>query len=122
MDHQSDGLCKNILLKQNRICTVALIATILFSFSSVIASDKIEKAGDLLQILIPGIAYVSTFHLDDEEGRRQFYKSFATNFAATHGLKYIIEKDRPNGSSKSFPSGHTSAAFREHPSYIKDMV
>jgi hypothetical protein len=29
----------------------------------------------------------------------------------THGLKNITQKERPNGSSHAFPSGHTSFAF-----------
>ena len=29
----------------------------------------------------------------------------------THGLKILINKERPNGGDYSFPSGHTSAAF-----------
>jgi len=76
------------------------------------ASGTIEKTGDVLQILIPGIAYGSTFYLDDSDGRDQFYKSFATNLAITHGLKNIVNHKRPNGSDKSFPSGHASAAFQ----------
>ena len=50
--------------------------------------------------------------MDDSDGRKQFYKSFAANIILTHGLKNIIHKERPNGSDKSFPSGHTSAAFQ----------
>ena len=69
-------------------------------------------AGDILQILIPSLAYGSTFHEEDEEGRMQFYQSFFTNLGITHGLKTIVNKKRPNGGSRSFPSGHTSAAFQ----------
>lgn len=50
--------------------------------------------------------------MDDTEGRTQFYKSFLTNLGVTWGLKYTINKKRPNGGSLSFPSGHTSAAFQ----------
>ncbi|MCK4621250.1 MAG: phosphatase PAP2 family protein [Desulfuromonadales bacterium] len=77
-----------------------------------IASDNIETSRDVIQVLIPAIAYGTTFYLDDLEGRTQFYKSFFVNLAVTHGLKNTIEKKRPNGSDKSFPSGHTSAAFQ----------
>lgn len=73
---------------------------------------KIEKAGDLIQIAIPTIAYGSTFLLDDKEGRNQFYKGLATNFIVTDALKYTINRTRPNGNDHSFPSGHTSAAFQ----------
>ncbi|MBT8349149.1 MAG: phosphatase PAP2 family protein [Sulfurovum sp.] len=89
-----------------------LIAISVFPTSKTIASDNIETAGDIIQILIPGIAYGTTFYLDDREGRTQFYKSFGTNLAATYVLKYAINSERPNGGDHSFPSGHTSAAFQ----------
>ncbi len=76
------------------------------------AADKIEKAGDVLQFVIPALAYGGTFYAKDEDGRLQFYKSFLTSFVVTRGLKYAVDKKRPNGGDKSFPSGHTSAAFQ----------
>ena len=51
--------------------------------------------------------------LPDSEGRTQFLKSFLTNVAATGALKFVIARERPDGSDdNSFPSGHTSAAFQ----------
>jgi len=76
------------------------------------ASDRVERAGDILQIVVPAVAYGMTFHKGDEEGRVQFYKSFASTIGVTHLLKNTIDAKRPNGGSKSFPSGHTSAAFQ----------
>ena len=75
-------------------------------------AGNVEIAGDILQVAIPATAYGTTFYLDDQEGRIQFYKSFFTNLAVTYGLKYTINERRPNGGSLSFPSGHTSAAFQ----------
>lgn len=92
-----------------------VIKLIVFSFvlsNNVWAADKIEKAGDFLQILVPSVAYGLTFTLGDVDGREQFYKSFGTTFVVTHGLKNLVRKKRPSGSLKSFPSGHTSAAFQ----------
>ena len=79
--------------------------------SNVSAIDS-AGAGDILQVLIPATAYGTTLYLDDTEGQYQFYKSFGTNLAATYALKFSIDKERPNGGSHSFPSGHTSAAFQ----------
>ena len=79
------------------------------------AQDKSneEKAGDIVQVLIPAIAYATTFAIDDKEGRNQFYKSFFTNIGITYALKYTVNKQRPeNHGDYSFPSGHTSAAFQ----------
>ena len=62
--------------------------------------------------MIPAIAYGTTHYLDDPEGRVQLYKAFFVNMGVTRGLKYSINKKRPNGSGQAFPSGHTSAAFQ----------
>jgi len=43
--------------------------------------------------------------------QRDFALAFARMEAATYGLKYSIEAERPNGGSESFPSGHTASAF-----------
>ena len=76
-------------------------------------ADSEETAGSVLRVLIPAAAYGATFHLDDKEGRNQFYKSFFTNVAVTWTLKQTISKTRPNEEDDdSFPSGHTSMAFQ----------
>lgn len=62
-------------------------------------------------MLIPGIGLGATLYLDDQEGLGQFLQSFASTVVITQALKYGINRDRPNGGSQSFPSGHTSAAF-----------
>jgi membrane-associated phospholipid phosphatase len=79
--------------------------------TSTFAMDT-EQAGDILQIVIPSVAYGTTLYLGDKEGQNQFYKSFGTNLGVTYGLKYGVNKKRPNGGKHSFPSGHTSAAFQ----------
>jgi len=79
------------------------------------AQDKsnTEKAGDIIQVLIPATAYATTFILDDKDGRNQFYKSFFTNLGITYALKYVVNKPRQeNNGDYSFPSGHTSASFQ----------
>ncbi len=76
------------------------------------ASNNIEQAGDVLQVLIPSVAYGSSLYLGDKQGQIQFLKSFTSNFLITNALKSIVVKKRPNGSLRSFPSGHTSAAFQ----------
>ena len=76
-------------------------------------ASSTETAGDIMQIAVPAVAYAVTWLVDDPEGRPQFYKSFGTNFLATHGLKRTVNKQRPDKSNnQSFPSGHTSAAFQ----------
>ena len=72
----------------------------------------IEKSGDIIQIALPVSAFFSTIiWQDDQKPTYQFMKTMGFSFVITHGLKRIINKERPNGGNYSFPSGHTSAAF-----------
>ena len=76
-------------------------------------NENIEKYGDIVQIMIPTIAYATTYYVDDKEGRNEFYKSFFATFGTTHLLKRTVKEERPNGNNtQSFPSGHTSASFQ----------
>ena len=79
---------------------------------NLMASDSVEKAGDILQVAIPAIGYGTTFVLDDTEGRQQIYQSAVSNFLTTYAIKIGLNKKRPNGGKHSFPSGHTSSAFQ----------
>jgi membrane-associated phospholipid phosphatase len=77
------------------------------------AGDFTETSGDVLRIAIPAAALGLTVKRHDPEGRRQFYKAFGTNVAATWALKEAVDKERPNGmGNDAFPSGHTSTAFQ----------
>ncbi len=78
-----------------------------------VQADTVETAGDYIQIAIPAIGFGTTLLLKDKEGSWQFTKHFATTFLTTHALKYLVDKERPDGSgNNSFPTGHTSAAFQ----------
>ena len=71
-----------------------------------------EKAGDIIQIVLPVSAFTSTFIWNKKQNAPlQFVKTMGTSFVLTHSLKILINKKRPNGGNYSFPSGHTSAAF-----------
>ncbi len=96
------------------ICIIGIIACAIRPDAvNADGSNTTERAGDIIQILIPAAAYATTFVLDDKEARPQFYKSFLVNLAVTHGLKFAINKRRPEGEgTDSFPSGHTSASFQ----------
>ena len=86
---------------------------LLTGMKSAYARDRVETTGDILAIAIPGLGLGTTL-LDEHghEGSLQFFESFASAQLTTEALKLITHKERPNGSCcKSFPSGHTSAAF-----------
>ena len=71
-----------------------------------------EKIGDNLQIALPVWAFASIYiYKDNQKAPLQFIKTMGSSFIVTHSLKRIINKERPNGGSYSYPSGHTTAAF-----------
>jgi len=94
-------------------CLFFAVLFVLGTSSAHATDDNTETAGDVLRIVIPAIAYGSTWYMDDKEGRIQFYKAFLANTVVTFGLKFAIDKERPDGSdNNSFPSGHTSYAMQ----------
>lgn len=76
------------------------------------AKSNTQKIGDFLAFAIPATAYGSTFYMDDEEGRGEFYWAYGTTMVTTNVLKYTVREKRPDTNERdSFPSGHTSSAF-----------
>jgi membrane-associated phospholipid phosphatase len=75
------------------------------------AGDSIETAGDILQLVLPAAAAGLTFGYRDWPGAVQFGESAGVTLGVTYALKYSIHETRPNGSSESFPSAHSSISF-----------
>ena len=74
--------------------------------------SSVERAGDFIQLAIPLTGLGLTYHLDDKDGRKQFWKSYIYSLSITYILKGVTDKTRPNGHCcESFPSGHTASAF-----------
>ena len=93
-----------------------LLIAILFSVCFLTAKSQtsaIELSGEVLQLVIPGAAFASTLIWSEEEykGTWQFVWAAGVSTAVTYGLKYAINKERPNGGEHAFPSGHASRAF-----------
>jgi membrane-associated phospholipid phosphatase len=98
-------MIENIIPRGFLLCFFLLIGV------NVHAGDNGERAADLLRLALPATAYGMTFGFNDQEGRGYFYKSFLTTLGITYGLKHTVDKKRPNGNPRAFPSGHTSEAF-----------
>ena len=87
-----------------------LLIFLIISFSYGYSTER--KIGDVLQIGIPITAAYSTYYMNDLDGFKYFLKSYLSTVTATHLLKVITQKRRPDSSDYlSFPSGHTSSAF-----------
>jgi membrane-associated phospholipid phosphatase len=92
------------------ILSILLILSLVVN-SNTNASDEIERAGDILQFVLPATAAGMTLIHKDLDGTIQFAESAALTMGVTYGLKYTVDAERPNGGKYSFPSGHTSISF-----------
>lgn len=92
-----------------------LLVAFIFCFSNTNAQNNdITKSGDIIQMVIPEVALISTFIWKDDKTKPtwQFIKAYGSSIIVTQTLKHIIQKPRPDGSDNfSFPSGHTTSAF-----------
>ena len=74
--------------------------------------DSVTEAGDVLQIILPAGAFVTTLILKDWQGSKEFLLGGGVSLVAVHGVKELSGVGRPDESTyNSFPSGHTAAAF-----------
>jgi len=76
-----------------------------------LASDGIETAGTVIQLILPTAAGGLTLVYRDYQGTLQFGESTAVALGVTYALKYSVNETRPNGGAHSFPSAHTSISF-----------
>lgn len=79
----------------------------------VLAKSNLEKSGDIIHLLLPVTALGATLIIEDDyQGSWQLIKAGVVSRVAVEGLKYVVDKDRPDGSGDdSFPSGHTADSF-----------
>jgi membrane-associated phospholipid phosphatase len=71
-----------------------------------------QKVGDIILISLPIAALSSSLIIGDKKGAWQFTKGLLLTGAVTYGLKFGVNKQRPDMSNdNSFPSGHTSTTF-----------
>lgn len=93
---------------------VVTLALCVFVTNPVLARDTDLLIGDIGQVLVPAAGLALTYRHDDPEGRVQWAKTVGTTVVATEALKYGFDRTdlgrRPNGATRSFPSGHTSSA------------
>lgn len=89
------------------------MAALALSLCAKAQQTAIETTGDIIQIALPSMAFVSTFiWQSNDKPYFQFAKSFALTHIVSQSTKRIVNKERPNGGNYSFPSGHTAAAFQ----------
>ena len=72
----------------------------------------VQTIGDVILYTLPVATLGTSFIIGDGKGAWQFTKGLILTEAVTFGLKWGINKPRPdNSNDNSFPSGHTSTVF-----------
>ena len=95
-----------------RLLSAALVLATLASSSIVRAgNDGLELYGDIGQIAIPVLAGGVSLYKEDYEGVVMLATGTGVTMGTVFGLKYALDTERPDGGSRSFPSGHTAGAF-----------
>ncbi len=86
----------------------------LYNFSNLSAQNKaVKDAGNIILFTLPATTLATTFIIGDTKGSWQFTKALLLTEVVTYGLKYSVNKQRPDMSNNnSFPSGHTSTTFQ----------
>lgn len=98
---------------QARLSAVSLTAALMLAgvTSGAARADALTTYGDVARHAIPGIAALIAFDKKDKEGVAQLAATWVVSTGVTYGLKYAIDKERPNGGKHSFPSGHMTNAM-----------
>jgi membrane-associated phospholipid phosphatase len=98
-----------VMVSALRICVA--VAVLLGMVAGAGDCDGVKNAGDVLRVAIPASAVTMTLAKSDGQGGLQFSKGFLTTVGITYLLKYAVDRERPNGGPRSFPSGHAAVAF-----------
>lgn len=96
----------------SKFCIIFSACTLFLATDAYADKKTIAKIGDYTQIAVPVYAFGMAMNEPGWEGAKQFAYSFGAMEATVYGLKYTIKERRPNrADNRSFPSGHTAAAF-----------
>ena len=93
---------------------VIVLSILLFiTANPTLAKSNLEKSGDIIHLLLPATALGATLFIEDDyTGSWQLIKTGVVSRVAVEGLKFAVDKDRPDDSGDdSFPSGHTADSF-----------
>lgn len=106
-----------------RLIIIAVIAACLPSYGDEVSKTLHEQrddtfftyAGDALQIALPASGLGYSLIIKDFDGAKRWCLSVGSAIALSEALKYSVGRPRPyqepDARGRSFPSGHTTAAF-----------
>jgi membrane-associated phospholipid phosphatase len=88
---------------------VILVAT--FIGAPAAPADTVRRLGDVGAIALPVSGLVVAAAHRDGKGSLQLLEAYGSAMAVVYILKATVDRERPDGGSQSFPSGHAASAF-----------
>jgi membrane-associated phospholipid phosphatase len=74
-------------------------------------ADTVSRVGDVGAIILPVGAATGALLAKDHRGLAQLAEAYASAMAVVYVLKPLVDRTRPAGGHRSFPSGHAASAF-----------
>lgn len=93
-----------------RLAATLALAACLITAAPARAGDVVARAGDLGEVALPAAALLAVALHQDGEGAKDFAQAYISTLAVVYGLKLSVDRRRPDGGRRSFPSGHTASA------------
>jgi membrane-associated phospholipid phosphatase len=97
--------------KRLRRASTAAALVLVLGAATAAPADTISKIGDIGAIALPASGLVAALAHKDKKGALQLAEAFGTTMAIVYILKPTVNRQRPDGGSQSFPSGHSASAF-----------
>jgi membrane-associated phospholipid phosphatase len=92
-----------------RVSTSAVLALLIGATAT--SADTIETLGSVGAIALPASGLVMAAAHRDGKGAVQLAEAYGAAMAVVYILKPTVDRQRPDGGSESFPSGHSASAF-----------
>ena len=92
-----------------RAVTFVLLATLAGAKGA--PADTVETLGSIGAIALPASGFLAAAAHKDKKGALQLVEAYGSAMAVVYVLKPVIDRQRPDGGSQSFPSGHSASAF-----------
>jgi membrane-associated phospholipid phosphatase len=89
----------------------APVLALVLAWPSSAPADTIETLGSVGAIALPmsGLIVAGVHH--DGKGALALVEAYGASMGLVYILKPVVNRERPDGGSQSFPSGHTASAF-----------
>lgn len=90
---------------------IALGATAVGTLLTRSGNAPLRRMGDIGQFALPLTGFGTAYYHNDREGMMGLGKILLLNQGIVEAVKSITNLRRPDGGKRTFPSGHTAAAF-----------